>query len=93
VRITRSLRRISCGKATSSRQNGAAQLRCEIAARESGGLVNDLGTSFCQKPRMSEEAEYRLTLRQADQIRTDIANVESGLAMIKAQLARMPGLR
>jgi len=29
-------------------------------------------------------------LRQADQIRTDIANVEIGLEMIMAQLARMP---
>ena len=34
--------------------------------------------------------EYQLTLRQADQLRTDIANVESGLEMIMAQLARMP---
>ena len=34
--------------------------------------------------------EYQLSLRQADQIRTDIANVESGLEMIMAQLARLP---
>jgi hypothetical protein len=34
--------------------------------------------------------EYQLSLRQADQIRADIANVESGLEMIMAQLARLP---
>ena len=34
--------------------------------------------------------ERQLTLRQADQLRTDIANVESGLEMIMEQLARMP---
>ena len=38
---------------------------------------------------MSEETA-RLTLRQADQLRTDIANVESGLEMIMAQLAKLP---
>jgi uncharacterized protein (UPF0261 family) len=38
---------------------------------------------------MSEETA-RLTLRQADQLRTDIANVESSLEMIMAQLARLP---
>jgi hypothetical protein len=32
--------------------------------------------------------ERTLTLRQADQIRTDIANLESGLEIIMAQLAR-----
>jgi hypothetical protein len=34
--------------------------------------------------------ESPLTLRQADQLRTDIANVETGLEMIMAQLARLP---
>jgi hypothetical protein len=34
--------------------------------------------------------EQSLALRQADQIRTDSANVEIGLEMIMAQLARMP---
>jgi hypothetical protein len=34
--------------------------------------------------------EHQLTLRQADQVRTDIANVESGIEMIMAQLARLP---
>jgi NhaP-type Na+/H+ or K+/H+ antiporter len=32
-----------------------------------------------------------LTLRQANQIRTDIANLESGLEIIMAQLARQKG--
>jgi len=31
------------------------------------------------------------TLRQADQLRTDIANLESGLEVIMAQLARQKG--
>jgi len=30
------------------------------------------------------------TSRQADQLRTDIANVESGLEVIMAQVARLP---
>jgi hypothetical protein len=34
--------------------------------------------------------ENELTLRQADQIRTDIANLESGLEVIMAQLSRQP---
>ena len=34
--------------------------------------------------------EHSPALRQADQLRTDIANVESGLEMIMAQLARLP---
>jgi hypothetical protein len=35
--------------------------------------------------------EHTLTLRQANQIRTDIANLESGLEIIMAQLARQKG--
>jgi hypothetical protein len=35
--------------------------------------------------------EPTLTLRQADQLRTDIANLESGLEVIMAQLARQKG--
>jgi hypothetical protein len=35
--------------------------------------------------------ERTLTLRQADQIRTDIANLETGLEIIMAQLARQKG--
>jgi hypothetical protein len=38
---------------------------------------------------MSEEAE-RLARREAAQIRTDTANVESGLEIIMAQLATLP---
>jgi len=34
--------------------------------------------------------ERSLTLRQADHLRTDIANLESGLEVIMAQLARQP---
>jgi hypothetical protein len=34
--------------------------------------------------------ESRPTLRQVDQLRTDIANVDSGLEVIMAQLARQP---
>jgi hypothetical protein len=34
--------------------------------------------------------EHQLTLRQTDQIRTDIANVESNLEMIMAQLTKLP---
>jgi hypothetical protein len=35
-------------------------------------------------------SEHELTLRQADQIRTDIANLEISLEVIMAQLARQP---
>jgi hypothetical protein len=35
--------------------------------------------------------EYTLTLREANQIRTDIANLESGLEMLMAQLASQRG--
>jgi hypothetical protein len=35
--------------------------------------------------------EHTLTLRQANQIRTDIANLESGLEVLMAQLARQKG--
>jgi hypothetical protein len=34
--------------------------------------------------------ENQLTLRQADQLRTDIANVESGLEVVMTQLSRLP---
>jgi hypothetical protein len=34
--------------------------------------------------------EHSLTLRQADQIRTDIANLDSDIEMILAQVARLP---
>jgi len=34
--------------------------------------------------------EHPLALRQADQLRTDIANVESGLEIIMEQIARLP---
>jgi hypothetical protein len=34
--------------------------------------------------------ERTLTLRQADQLRTDIANLECSLEIIMAQLARQP---
>ena len=35
--------------------------------------------------------EHYLTLRQADQSRTEIANLESGLEILMAQLARQKG--
>jgi hypothetical protein len=34
--------------------------------------------------------EHSLTSRQADQLQTDIANVESGLEVIMEQVARLP---
>jgi hypothetical protein len=34
--------------------------------------------------------EHSLTLRQADRLRTDVANVESGLEVIVEQVARLP---
>ena len=34
--------------------------------------------------------EHPLTSRQADQLRTDIANVECGLEVIMEQVARLP---
>jgi hypothetical protein len=37
-----------------------------------------------------DDPERHLTLRQADQLRTDIANVDSSLEMIMAQIARLP---
>jgi hypothetical protein len=37
--------------------------------------------------------ERYLTLRQADQLRTDIASLESGLEIIMAQFARQPTRR
>ena len=43
-----------------------------------------------KKPRMSAGSESRLHPRQADQLRTDIANVESGLEVMMEQLARLP---
>ena len=35
--------------------------------------------------------EHMLALRQVDQLRTDVANLESGLEVIMAQLARQKG--
>jgi hypothetical protein len=37
--------------------------------------------------------ERTLTLREAQQIRTDIANLETGLEVVMAQLARQKGER
>ena len=37
--------------------------------------------------------EYPLTLRQADQARTDFAAIEAELGIIQAQLARLPTRR
>jgi hypothetical protein len=37
--------------------------------------------------------ENHLTLRQADQLRTDIANFESGLEVVMSQLSRLPSRR
>jgi hypothetical protein len=37
--------------------------------------------------------EYPLTLRQADQARTDFAAIEAELGIIQAQLARLPKRR
>jgi hypothetical protein len=39
---------------------------------------------------MPEEPEIRLTLRQADQLRTDIANLESGQEFLMQQMAQLP---
>jgi hypothetical protein len=35
-------------------------------------------------------AEYDLTLRQADQVRSDFAIIEDGLEFIMAQMSRVP---
>jgi hypothetical protein len=37
---------------------------------------------------MLDDAELRRALRQSDQLRTDVANLEGGLEVIMAQLAR-----
>ena len=39
---------------------------------------------------MPDDPDTRLTLRQAGQLRTDIANFESGLEVVMTQLARLP---
>jgi hypothetical protein len=49
---------------------------------------HDPVTTFGHNVRMSEE--YPLTLRQADQARTDFAMIESNLEFIAGQLARVP---
>jgi len=49
---------------------------------------NDSVAIFWRTPRLPDE--HSLALRQADQLRTDIANVELGLEVIMAQLARIP---
>jgi hypothetical protein len=45
---------------------------------------------FGQKSLMSKGPESRLTLRQADQARTDFAAIESDLDAIMARLVRLP---
>jgi hypothetical protein len=71
----------------------AASIEYEIIPRPAGLPDEQVGrrleTHFCQKPRMSEETEHRLAQRQAAQIRTDIANIDSSLEMIMAQLVRL----
>jgi hypothetical protein len=39
---------------------------------------------------MPDDPETRLALRQAGELRTDIANFESGLEIVMIQLARLP---
>jgi hypothetical protein len=39
-------------------------------------------------PGLADDPEYRLKLRQADQMRSDFAAIESALQFIMAQLAR-----
>jgi hypothetical protein len=39
---------------------------------------------------LADDPEYRLTLSQVDQARTDFAAIESDLRFIMAQLARQP---
>jgi hypothetical protein len=39
---------------------------------------------------MPDDPETRLVLRQAGQLRTDVANFESGLDVIMTQLVRLP---
>jgi hypothetical protein len=39
---------------------------------------------------MPDDLEHRLTLRQADQARTDFAIIEDGLEAIYARVARLP---
>jgi hypothetical protein len=42
-------------------------------------------------PGMAPDEHMLLALRQVDQLRTDVANLESGLEVIMAQLARQKG--
>jgi hypothetical protein len=42
---------------------------------------------------MHDDPGTRLTLRQADQLRTDIANLESGQEFIMQQINRLPSAR
>jgi hypothetical protein len=51
--------------------------------------LNDFERCSCQRPRMSEEREW-LTLRQIDQLRVDIASVESGQEFLMHRVNALP---
>jgi hypothetical protein len=41
-------------------------------------------------PSLTDKPDYPLTLRQADQARSDFAAIESDLQLVMSQLARLP---
>ena len=41
-------------------------------------------------PRLADEPDYPLALRQADRARSDFAEIESDLQFVMSQLARLP---
>jgi hypothetical protein len=41
-------------------------------------------------PDLADDPEYRLTLRQADQVRSDFAAILDELDFVKLQLSRLP---
>ena len=62
--------------------------RTTFTALRAAQWVNHRAILICHNARMPDERS--LSLRQADQLRTNIANLESGLEVIMAQLARQP---
>ena len=63
--------------------------RTTFTALRAAQWVNHRAILICHNARMPDERS--LSLRQADQLRTNIANLESGLEVIMAQLARQKG--
>jgi hypothetical protein len=66
-----------------------AAITGSLLHRSRAALTIEQPTSDSTVRNMSDE-HHQLALRQADQPRTDISNLESELEMIMARLARMP---